>query len=195
MGIEFRRASIADIPRLIRIRMMAHGGMNEALYENLDQSVGEIIERDLSNPTLTDYYRNYWVAHNHNEVVGGLHSFPCDDFENDIHNPLVPEERYLIESPFLEIDALGTYYINALTVFPEFTRQGIGSLLVKFAQRLAVERGFTELGLHVFAENSGAVSLYKKHGYREIGRRPLIPHPRMVFFGDILLMTCKLKAN
>ncbi len=192
MGIETRKASKADMAHLIRVRMMAHGGFNEALFGDLDQSVEEIIETDLSNPTLTDYYKNYWVAHSHNEVVGGLHSFPCDDFENDIRNPLVPEERYLIEIPFLEIDATGTYYINALSVFPEFTRLGIGSLLLELARRLAVERGFTELGLHVFAENSVAVSLYKKHGYREMGRRPIIPHPRMVYSGDILLMTCNV---
>jgi len=98
----------------------------------------------------------------------------------------------LIEIPFLEIDATGTYYINALSVFPEFTRLGIGSLLLELARRLAVERDFTELGLHVFAENSVAVSLYKKYGYREMGRRPIIPHPRMVYSGDILLMTCNV---
>jgi len=192
MGIETRKASNADIAHLIRVRMMAHGGFNEALYGDLDQSVEEIIESDLSNPALTDYYKNYWVAYNHNEVVGGLHSFPCDDFENDIRNPLVPEERYLIESPFLEIDATGTYYIHALSVFPEFARQGIGSLLLELARRLAIERGFTELGLHVFADNSVAVSLYKKHGYREMGRRPIVPHPRMAYTGDILLMTCNV---
>ena len=192
MGIETRKASKSDIAHLIRVRMMAHGGFDEALFGNLDQSVEEIIETDLSNPTLTDYYKNYWIAHNHNEVVGGLHSLPCDDFENDIRNPLVPKERYLIESPFLEIDATGTYYINALSVFPEFSRLGIGSLLLELARQLAVERSFTELGLHVFAENSVAVSLYKKHGYREMGRRPIIPHPRMVYSGDILLMTCNV---
>jgi GNAT superfamily N-acetyltransferase len=192
MGLETRKASKADMAHLIRVRMMAHGGFNEALFGDLDHSVEEIIETDLSNPTLTDYYKNYRVAHNHNGVVGGLHSFPCDDFENDIRNPLVPEERYLIESPFLEIDATGTYYIESLSVFPEFARQGIGSLLLELARRLAVERSFTELGLHVFAENSVAVSLYKKHGYREMGRRPIIPHPRMVYSGDILLMTCNV---
>ena len=69
-------------------------------------------------------------------IVGDLHPFPWDDFENDIRNPLVPEERYLIESPFLEIDAIRTYYIHALSVFPEFARQGIGSLLLELEIRL-----------------------------------------------------------
>ena len=190
MGIETRRSSKADIAHLTRISTMADGGFNEALYGGLDQSVEEIMETEFSNPAFTNFYENFWVAHNHDEVVGGLHSFPCDDFENDIRNPLVPEDRYLIESPFLEIDAIGTYYINALSVFPEFTRQGTGSQLLELARRLALERGFTELGLHVFAENSAAVSLYKKHGYREMGRRPMVPHPSMAYSGDILLMTC-----
>ena len=194
MGIETRRTSQADIPHLIRIRMMAHGGFNEALYENLDQSIEEIIETDLSNSMLTDYYKNYWVALHGDEIAGGLHAFPCDDFENDPRNPLVPEERYLIEEPFYEIQGSGTYYIHALSVFPEFTRRGVGSVLLELAREQAIMRGFSELSLHVFAENVGAVSLYDKHGYQEIGRRPLVPHPRMIYSGDILLMTCPVQA-
>ena len=192
MGIQTRKASIADVAHLIRVRMMAEGGTAEALFEELGQSVEEIIETELSNPNLTAHYQNYWVALSHDEIVGGLHIFPWNDFRNDSHNPLVPEDRYLIMEPFDELKAPGTYFIQALSVFPEFTRQGIGSVLLELTRGLAIERNFSELGLMVFAENTGAVSLYKKHGYLEVDRRTVGPHSRIIYSGDVLLMSCQI---
>ena len=43
----------------------------------------------------------------------------------------------------------------------------------------------------VFAENTGAVSLYKKHGYKEMDRGPVDPHSRAFYSGEVLLMTCQ----
>jgi hypothetical protein len=118
MGIETRIASLVDAPDLIRIRMMAYGGFDEALFEGLDQSVEEIIETELSNPKLTTHYKNFWVTLSRDEIVGGLLAFPWDDLESDSHNPLVPEERYLIMEPFEDLEAPGTYYVAALSVYP-----------------------------------------------------------------------------
>ena len=190
MGIETRRAFITDLTHLIRIRLMAHGGFNEALYEDLSQSVEEIIKTELSKPGSTNYYQNYWVALGREEIVGGLSAYPWDDLENDSPNPIVPQERYALEKPFIELAAPGTYYIHALSVYPEFTRRGIGSVLLELARELAIERDITELSLFVFEQNVGAVSLYENHGYRVVGRRPIVPHAKIIYSGEILLMTC-----
>lgn len=172
--------------------MMAEGGYAEALFEDLNQSIEEIIKTELINPNITAYYKNYWVVLHHDEIAGGLLAFPWDDYENDSHNPLVPEERYLTMKPFEELEAPGNYHIAELSVYPEFTRQGIGSVLLGLAREHAIERDFTELSLMVFAENTGAVSLYKKHGYRELDRRSVEPHSRIVHPGVVLLMTCQV---
>ena len=181
---------MTDLAHLIRIRLMAHGGFNEALYEGLDQSVEQIVSAELSDPGSVNYYQNYWIALSNDEIVGGLSAFPWNDWENESNNPLVPSERYALEEPFRELSAPGTYYIHALSVYPEFTRQGIGSTLLALARELAIERNITELSLFVFEQNVGAVSLYKNHGYRVAGRRPIIPHPKIIYSGEILLMTC-----
>ena len=68
----------------------------------------------------------------------------------------------------------------------------IGSVLLELARGLAIERNFSELGLMVFAENTGAVSLYKKHGYLEVDRRTVGPHSRIIYSGDVLLMSCQI---
>ncbi len=137
----------------------------------------------------TEYYKNYWVALDGGEIVGGLLAFPYDDQDPDSDHPLLPADRLVLEKPFEEIEAPGTYYIHALSVYPEFSRRGIGSVLLALAKERAIVNDISELSLYVFAENSGAVSLYKKHGYQETGRRPLIPHPKFTYFGDALLMT------
>ncbi|HUV22506.1 MAG TPA: hypothetical protein VMZ32_11980, partial [Gammaproteobacteria bacterium] len=61
MAIEIRKALSTDIAQLLRIRLMAHGGFNEALYENLELSVEAIIETELGDSASTEYYGNYWV--------------------------------------------------------------------------------------------------------------------------------------
>jgi ribosomal protein S18 acetylase RimI-like enzyme len=194
MAIETRNSIETDFSHLTRIRMLAHGGFNEALYEDLEKSVEEIIEIELGDSDSTEYYKNYWVALDNEAIAGGILAFPYDDHNPDIDHPLLPEERLVLEEPFEAIEAPGTYYIHAITVFPEFTRRGVGSILLDLARKHAIASRIRELSLYVFAENSGAISLYKKHGYREMGRSPLIPHSKIIYSGDVLLMTCPLEA-
>ena len=193
MAIVIRNAKETDFAQLVRIRLLAHGGFNEALYENLEQSVEAIIETELSDSASTEYYKNYWVALDGDEIAGGVLAFPSDDENLELDHPLLPKERLVLEEPFESIEAPGSYYIHAITVFPEFTRRGIGSVLLDLAREHAIAKGFRELSLYVFAENSGAISLYKKHGYEETGRSPLIHHPRFIYSGDVLLMTCPVE--
>jgi ribosomal protein S18 acetylase RimI-like enzyme len=53
----------------------------------------------------------------------------------------------------------------------------------------AVEKGFSDLSLFVFAQNAGAVALYEKHGYKVAGRSPVVEHPLLRYTGDVLIMT------
>ncbi|MGC0333260.1 GNAT superfamily N-acetyltransferase [Streptomyces sp. SAI-170] len=56
--------------------------------------------------------------------------------------------------------------INALAVWPETLRsRGIGSALIRAAERLARERGRTAIGLGVDDDNPRAAALYARLGY------------------------------
>lgn len=190
---RIRGATSADISDLLRIRLLAHGGFNEALYENLARPVEAILEAEITDPASIEYFGHYRVALYDDCVVGGLSAFPFDSENPATDHPELPEERLSLEAPFANITAPGSYYIHAITVFPEFTRRGIGSLLMNEAHRQASNAGFETMSLYVFAQNTGAVSLYRRHGFVETGRSPLIPHPRLHYGGDILLMTCSLE--
>jgi ribosomal protein S18 acetylase RimI-like enzyme len=193
MAIEIRNAMESDIPFLIRIRLLAQGGFNEAVYENLDLSVEDIIATELQDSASTEYFKNYWVALDVGEIAGGILAYPFDDEDLERDHPLLPKERLALEEPFESIGAPGSYYIHAITVFPEYLRRGIGSLLLDLAREHAIAKGIEELSLYVFAENSGAISLYKKHGYKEAGRNPLVPHPKFIYSGDVVLMKCPVQ--
>ncbi|MEM6836368.1 MAG: GNAT family N-acetyltransferase [Cyanobacteria bacterium P01_C01_bin.120] len=57
-------------------------------------------------------------------------------------------------------------YILALYVAPECRRQGIATALLQQAQVWAQAKGDRQIGLQVFANNPGAIALYRKLGYR-----------------------------
>ncbi|MDB9528569.1 GNAT family N-acetyltransferase [Oscillatoria sp. CS-180] len=56
-------------------------------------------------------------------------------------------------------------YVLMLYVAPEHRRQGIATALMHHAQDWANARGDHQIGLQVFANNPGAIALYRKLGY------------------------------
>ena len=59
-----------------------------------------------------------------------------------------------------------------LAVLPDYRRQGIGEkLVISLVERL-LENAVTSLTLEVRASNAGAIALYEKLGFQQVGRRP-----------------------
>ncbi|MCB8995544.1 MAG: GNAT family N-acetyltransferase [Bacteroidales bacterium] len=59
--------------------------------------------------------------------------------------------------------------VHRLAVIPGFHNRGIGEKVMNALKELAVQRGCTTIRLDVFTGNPGAVQLYKKLGYSEVG--------------------------
>ncbi|MDC0831572.1 GNAT family N-acetyltransferase [Geitlerinema sp. CS-897] len=69
------------------------------------------------------------------------------------------------------IDQLGGdrhAHIFLVYVAPPHRRRGIASALVRHAETWARQRGDSQIGLQVFADNDRAVTLYRKLGYRTL---------------------------
>ncbi len=96
-----------------------------------------------------------------------------------------------LEVPLVELEACvpGTFYVNALAVYPGTRRQGVGRRLLEVAHRLARGAGCAHSSLIVFAGNRGALRLYRKMGYAEQARRPPLDHPDFRALGECLLLT------
>ncbi|HEX3016630.1 MAG TPA: ribosomal protein S18-alanine N-acetyltransferase [Caproicibacter sp.] len=63
-------------------------------------------------------------------------------------------------------------YIDNVAVFPEYRRMGIAQAIMRYLIDFAKENRASFVTLEVRASNSGAIALYSKLGFREMGRRP-----------------------
>lgn len=187
-----RQATADDISHLVYFRLKAQDGINEALFENLAFSVEELVEKELRDLESYEAYENFWVTGLGNTVSGGIQIFPWDLLEAQSYNPIIPKERLYIEEPFEELNAPGTYYIHALGVYPNFMRQGIATRLVQHAKDMANKEGFDALSLYCVEDNTGAVQLYEKHGFKTVDKRPMPKHPKIKYGGSILLMVSSI---
>src|SRR5215813_3286134 len=193
MDVTFRPATRDDIPDLARLHVMAAHGLFDALYHDTipGLSTSEIYERVLARPEGFWSYARAIVATHAGRVVGEVHSLPYDEIaENPSDDPLIPKDRLVLYEPFEPLHSLasGTYYINILSVYPEFRSKGIGSQLMTLARSRATQRGFSRLSLHSF-DDPRAVALYQRLGFKVAGRSPLVQHEMLQFAGDLLLMT------
>ncbi|MBM2618313.1 GNAT family N-acetyltransferase [Actinoplanes sp. LDG1-06] len=71
---------------------------------------------------------------------------------------------------WLKFSGRGAFVYN-VAVEPELRRQGYGRAIMEAGERWSRENGASTIGLHVFAHNHGALSLYEQLGYAETGRK------------------------
>jgi len=63
-------------------------------------------------------------------------------------------------------------HVNTLAVAPGARRQGLGSILMRFAMADAVAGGATRATLEVRESNTAAIALYQRLGFSIAARRP-----------------------
>ena len=118
-------------------------------------------------------YQFIQVAEQHSEVVGLVLSF--GGREEDRLNAAV---GWALEREANDDE----WYVDALAVFTDWGRKGIGTLLLQAAEQQARQQGYTTIALNVAKGNEQALSLYQ-HLHYVITRETLIyhhPHVRMV---------------
>ncbi len=85
----------------------------------------------------------------------------------------------------------GEVQIYRIAVAPGFREQGTGEALLRHILRAGIERGCGLATLEVKAGNSGAISLYRKLGFTEAGRRRKYYNDG----GDALLMSLEIRES
>ena len=117
-------------------------------------------------------FRNSVVAEVGGKVAGAIIGYPITAEPEAIDSTNTPA----MFVPLLELEnlAAGTWYINAVAVFPEARGLGVGSKLMRWAEQRASELGLRGPSLIVSDANQGARRLYERLGYKEVARRPMI---------------------
>jgi len=72
---------------------------------------------------------------------------------------------WLIHTSYDEIFA-----IHVLVVHPGFLRQGVGSAMLNFAEKLAKQQKMKSIRLDVYENNIAAINVYEKMGYTFIDK-------------------------
>jgi ribosomal protein S18 acetylase RimI-like enzyme len=137
-------------------------------------------------------YRNCVMAEVAGEVAGMLLTFampPADPLNTPVAPPF---DGFDVFAPYKYLEAPDTWYICGVALYPEHRGSGIGSQLLDIARGQARDHGYDQISLVAFEQNRGAVRLYRRTGYREIARAPIVPHPLIHSTGDALLMVADI---
>jgi ribosomal protein S18 acetylase RimI-like enzyme len=91
--------------------------------------------------------------------------------------------------PYAELEDYGSLYLSGIALMPEHCGQGIGTRLMAAVEGRARALGRPRVSLICFERNEGAMRLYRRLGFVELARRPLVPHPLLHYpDGDAVLL-------
>lgn len=191
-AIHTRSAMREDAPSLARLIDIAGEGIPDWLWRSMAEpgqtalDVGAArAERD--NGSFS--YTNATVAEIDGKVVGMMLGYvvAAPDAEDIASAGDLPK----VFRPFVQLEYLsvGSFYINALAVFPGLRGRGVGRLLLAAAEHKASLLGAEYLSIQTFSQNQGALKLYMRTGYVQSDRRPVLQHPCQPYYDeDVLLL-------
>jgi ribosomal protein S18 acetylase RimI-like enzyme len=200
LEVPFRAATVGDCYKIAELFRIASDGVVDYVWSTLSpQYPGltpiEIGAKRYASDQSNFSYKNCIVAERDSEVIGMMVTFPIEESEEESKNS--EEATTESEEPSGEPDVLapynleapGTWYICAIALFPQFRGQGLGTQFLSIAREQAQVKGFRELSLLCFEQNTGAMRLYERNGFKVSDRAPVVPHELIHYTGDILLMT------
>lgn len=95
---------------------------------------------------------------------------PINDFLNSYYQH--EEEPFLFEAESMP----GEFYIDTVSVRPDFRGKGIGQQLIEAACIAVKDKGGNKMGLIVDHENPSAKKLYERIGFVTVGQKQLWGH-------------------
>ena len=190
---DIRPARKSDATAMAALVDIAGHGLPAYMWSRMKepgQSVLEFGRARAARDTGAFSWRNAHVLEAGGEVAALLVDYPLDDPYvigdlNEMPDFIHPMVR-------LEAQAPGSWYVNVVAAFPEFRGKGFGARLLALSEDRARAGNIATMSIIVAGENSGAVRLYSRTGYREVGREPVVEFPGCPHGGDWVLMTKEL---
>lgn len=190
-AVCYRPARKEDCHGLPELKLAASGGILEYLLDGmLDEThLRELIESSLRDGEPPYDHRSCRVALVAGAVVGMTHAYPS---KNHCITPgmsrTFPEERLDRLRPLFNARIDDSLFLDTLSVMPGFQGHGIGSELLALTLDDAARAGVSSVSLALFADNSGGLRFYRRHGFSVAAEIPLEPHPLIPHEGGVLMM-------
>ncbi|MFS0824789.1 GNAT family N-acetyltransferase [Bacillus sp. 1P02SD] len=158
-----------------------------AIHDIAEQLTGQT-KKEKIRKTLSQYfceennrlsYQNIIIADILGEVAGILIIYPGEDAPR-LDEPILKrlKKKSRNEKIFLDKEAdEGDYYVDTICVDDRFRGYGIGTLLLKESEKIALEKGYSRVSLNVAHDNPIAKKLYKRMGYKEQKVIQINQHP------------------
>ena len=184
--VEFRPAKKIESRKIAELISIASDGVLDYVWSKETREGEEILEvgrRMYENEDMDLSYKNCVFAEIKGEIAGVLATSPVV-----LNSEMNLSEIDPVFVPYMTLQEEQSYYIWAVSLYDKFRGQGIGTAFMEIAELKAKEHGLTKLSLLVFEQNTGAVRLYKRLGYAEAGRQPVVPHQMIKYTGDVVLM-------
>ena len=188
-GVTFRAATAEDSRKIAELFSISSDGVVNYVWMTLAPEYPGLEPIEIGAVRYASEegnfsYTNCILADLDGEVVGQLCTYPVEASAEDPEEPVDP-----VLEPYGRLEIPGTLYISSLALFEGFRGMGLGTQLLSLARDQARKRGFDALSLLVFEQNTGAVKLYEREGFREVDRTAVVPHPLINHTGDVILMT------
>jgi len=184
-SITYRPAVKQDARRIAELYSLASDGISDYIWSKQARpgdNLLDIGQKRYERRNTAFSYENCLVA----EVEGGnvvavLLAYEMQEDFDYVEDDPVLKPFWLLEEP-------NSFNIAGLAVEASWRRRGIARILMQMAEEKCREKKMPALSLIVLEGNTIAHGFYQRLGYREVMRKPIVPHPLIHYTGDALLL-------
>lgn len=172
--IEVRPAARDDCADIARLFLISSDGLAEYIWGSVaepGETVAEAGARRYAREGVAFSYENCVIAESGGATVGMAHSYPMEA------DPDAQPVSDAVLRPYSELEDYGSLYLSSLAVVEGRRNAGIGTALMEAVNRRAKDLSLPRISLICFEGNEGAMRFYRRLGFRELDRRPIVPHP------------------
>lgn len=181
-----RHAARQDAGEIARLFLISSDGLAGYIWSRIaapGQSLADVGAARYARTGTAFSFENCLLAVLGGEIAGMAHAFPMPPRASG------ESEDDPVLAPYAELEDAGSLYLSGLAVDERHRGRGIGADLMDCVEGLAIARGCPRVSLICFERNEGAMRFYRRRGYREVGRRRLVPHPTLRYAdGDAVLL-------
>lgn len=186
-----RAARKDEARRIAAFYRISSDGVADYIWAKLagpGEDVLDVGKRRYEREDTAFSYQNCRMVELDDIVVGMLVAFPMA-----LDPDYVEPDPVLL--PYSKLEEDQSYYVCGVAIDPDCRGRGLGTYLMHEAEKSCGRLGYRTLSLIVFEQNLGAKRLYERHGYVEVARQPVVPHPLLHYTGDAILMVKHLEQS